>query len=48
MQIKKIQDVPATEVEMEGAKGVKVRVLFGPKDGVPTFAMPGTASRVSR
>jgi len=39
MLIKKVQDVPAAQVDMDGAKDVKVRVLFGPKDGAPTFAM---------
>jgi len=39
MQIKKVKDVPATQVDMDGAKDVRVRVLFGPKDGAPTFAM---------
>ncbi|MCE5184915.1 MAG: cupin domain-containing protein [Planctomycetaceae bacterium] len=39
MLIKKINDVPATQVQMEGAKDVKVRVIFGPADKAPTFAM---------
>lgn len=39
MIIKKIQDVPAIPVDMEGVKDVKVRVIFGPKDGAPNFAM---------
>jgi len=39
MLIKKIDDVPAAVVQMEGAKGVKVRVIFGPADDAPTFAM---------
>ena len=39
MLIKKIQDVPAEKVQMKGARDVKVRVLFGPRDGAPTFAM---------
>ena len=39
MLIKKIKDVPAVPVEMEGARDVKVRVLFGPDDNAPTFAM---------
>ena len=39
MLIKKIKDVPSTAVEMKGAENVKVQVLFGPKDGAPTFAM---------
>ena len=39
MLIKKIDAVKAVPVEMEGAKNVSVRVLFGPEDGAPTFAM---------
>jgi quercetin dioxygenase-like cupin family protein len=36
---KHIDEVPAEPVQMEGAKDVKVRVIFGPKDNAPTFAM---------
>jgi len=39
MIIKRIEDVPAVAVEMDDAENVKVKVLFGPKDGAPTFAM---------
>lgn len=39
MIIKNIHDVPAVPVEMEGAQDVSVRVLFGPKDNAPTFAL---------
>jgi quercetin dioxygenase-like cupin family protein len=39
MLIKKISDVPLQDVNMEGARDVKVRVVFGPKDNAPTFAM---------
>ncbi len=39
MIIKNIDEVPLQDVNMEGAKDVKVRVLFGPADGAPTFAM---------
>jgi quercetin dioxygenase-like cupin family protein len=39
MIIKNIDDVPLQDVNMEGAKDVKVRVLFGPADNAPTFAM---------
>ncbi len=39
MLLKKIKDVPAVPVRMEGAKDVNVRVIFGPADGAPTFAM---------
>lgn len=39
MLIKKVNDVSATDVQMEGARDVKVRVVFGPGDKAPTFAM---------
>lgn len=39
MLIKNIDEVPIQDVNMEGAKDVKVRVLFGPADEAPTFAM---------
>ena len=39
MIIKNIDQVPLHDVNMEGAKDVKVRVLFGPADNAPTFAM---------
>lgn len=39
MIIKRIDDVPLQEVNMEGARDVKVRVVLGPADGAPTFAM---------
>jgi quercetin dioxygenase-like cupin family protein len=39
MIVKKIKDVPAVPVAMEGAQDVSVRVLFGPKDNAPTFAL---------
>jgi quercetin dioxygenase-like cupin family protein len=39
MIIKNIDEVPLQDVNMEGAKDVKVRVLFGPDDNAPTFAM---------
>ena len=39
MLVKKIKDVPAVPVEMEGVKDVNVRVIFGPKDEAPNFAM---------
>lgn len=39
MLIKRPQDVAAVDVDMEGAKDVKVRVLIGPADQAPTFAM---------
>ena len=39
MIIKNIDQVPLQDVNMEGARDVKVRVLFGPADDAPTFAM---------
>jgi quercetin dioxygenase-like cupin family protein len=39
MQLKKLTDVPANEVTMEGAAGCRVRQLVGEKDRAPTFAM---------
>jgi len=39
MIIKNIDEVPLQDVDMDGAKDVKVRVLFGPADNAPTFAM---------
>ncbi len=39
MQIKKLDQVPANEVTMEGAAGCKVRWLIGEGDKAPTFAM---------
>ncbi|OQY03428.1 MAG: hypothetical protein B6I25_08050 [Planctomycetales bacterium 4572_13] len=39
MIIKNIDQVPLQDVNMDGAKDVKVRVVFGPADDVPTFSM---------
>lgn len=39
MLIKNIESVFAAKVEMEGAQGASVRVIFGPADNAPTFAM---------
>ena len=39
MQIKQIDSVPLQPVNMEGASGASVRVVFGPADNAPTFAM---------
>lgn len=39
MIIKKKSDVAANPVNMEGAQNVSVRVIFGPRDQAPTFAM---------
>ncbi|MBE0536920.1 MAG: cupin domain-containing protein [Phycisphaerae bacterium] len=39
MIVKTIEGIEALPVQMEGAKDVTVRVVFGPGDGAPTFAM---------
>lgn len=39
MLIKNIETVNASDVVMDGARDVKVRVVFGPADQAPTFAM---------
>jgi quercetin dioxygenase-like cupin family protein len=39
MQIKKLKEVPANEVTMEGAAGCRVRQLIGAGEKAPTFAM---------
>ena len=39
MLIKKIDDVELCPVQIEGAERVSVRVVFGPKDGAPSFAL---------
>jgi len=39
MIIKKVNDIPAVPVTADEARKVRVRVVFGPKDGAPTFAM---------
>ena len=39
MMIKAMDDVPMQAVTMDGAKDVRVRVVFGPADQAPTFAM---------
>ena len=39
MIIKNIDQIPPQDVNMEGAKDVKVQVLLGPADNAPTFAM---------
>jgi quercetin dioxygenase-like cupin family protein len=39
MIIRKLSDAAATTVQMDGAKDVSVRVIFGPNDKAPTFAM---------
>jgi quercetin dioxygenase-like cupin family protein len=39
MIIRKLSDVAANPVNMEGAEHVSVRVIFGPNDKAPTVAM---------
>ena len=39
MKIRNLQQVPATEVTMEGASGCRVRWLIGEGEQAPTFAM---------
>ncbi|MEX2092421.1 MAG: cupin domain-containing protein [Pirellulales bacterium] len=39
MQLKKLQEVPSSEVTMEGAAGCRVRWLVGEKENAPNFAM---------
>ncbi len=39
MLIKKIQQVPPKPVQMDGARDVNVRLIFGPDDKAPTIAM---------
>ena len=39
MKIKHFSEVPPVEIKMEGVKNVKKRLLLGPMDGTPSFAM---------
>lgn len=39
MRVKKLTEVPANEVTMEGASGCRVRSLIGEGDSAPNFAM---------
>jgi quercetin dioxygenase-like cupin family protein len=39
VQLKKLQEVPSSEVTMEGAAGCRVRWLVGEKENAPNFAM---------
>jgi quercetin dioxygenase-like cupin family protein len=39
MIIKKATDIAVSPVQMDGAKDVSVRVIFGPNDKAPAFAM---------
>jgi quercetin dioxygenase-like cupin family protein len=37
--MKHVNDIAAQTVTTDGARGVKVRIIFGPKDAAPNFAM---------
>lgn len=39
MKVQRATDVPENPVTMEGAKGARMRMLIGPDDGAPNFAM---------
>ncbi len=39
MLIKKMEEVPAKDVEMQGAEMVKMRLLLSEEDGAPNFRM---------
>jgi len=39
MKLANSNDIPTKPVEVEGAKGVQMRLLIGKPDGAPTFAM---------
>ena len=39
MQIRTAEEVEAREMDMEGAAGVRMRMLIGPDDAAPTFNM---------
>jgi quercetin dioxygenase-like cupin family protein len=39
MIVRKTEHVESVPVVMDGARDVAVRVIFGPKDSAPTFAM---------
>jgi len=39
MRIGNVEDIPAQGVEMEGARGVRMRVVVGPDQGAPNFVM---------
>jgi quercetin dioxygenase-like cupin family protein len=39
MIVKNISDVPLQDVNMDGARDVKVKVVYGPTDRAPNFAM---------
>lgn len=39
MLVRIYSDIEATDVEMEGATGVKIRVIISEEDGAPNFIM---------
>lgn len=39
MLIRRADDVPGAPMEMDGVKGVRMRMMVGRADGAPTFAM---------
>ncbi|MDY6915946.1 MAG: cupin domain-containing protein [Candidatus Cloacimonadota bacterium] len=39
MKLKNFKDIPLEEVNVEGAKGAKIRWLISQKDNAPNFAM---------
>ena len=39
MKLQSIESVPQNDVQMEGAEGVKMRMLIGPDDGARNFHM---------
>lgn len=39
MLVKRMEEVPANEVEMQGAEKVKMRLLLSEEDGAPNFRM---------
>lgn len=39
MLIRRADEIPAKPMEMDGVKGVSMRIMVGRADGAPTFAM---------
>ena len=39
MRVRSSESVPAESVEMEGARGVQMRILIGQAEGAPNFIM---------
>jgi quercetin dioxygenase-like cupin family protein len=39
MLIRRADDMPGTPMQMEGVKGVQMRIMVGRADGAPNFAM---------